>query len=451
MEQHASIALPQPEIGDSGYFYAVLRYGLTRGLLDDGDVSALQLGLYTLLSEETERYTMGESSSVTVETAQSLYRSACFCIGLRLQQAGGLAEAAALLKEESLSFLFLAGRALVRVEIARGRALLSALEEAGFRTGNLAYLATQTDALPQFFRRYDFFHATHDIPCMIDYPLSLPVTGEGILYINAYLEQLLFETRFLAAFDPNTVARLLRGHCPEPDEAVINLFAPVYHNAMGRALLKKEIRPLNLRPIDRKALWQLLEGCAEEALSLLLRQAEERLLQELYQDAPQRVFFETARQELFSRLLLQKTEDGLAGIFTAFPAPEPKTVMRYQKRKPMTDEALRTLIEELREMRFLSDKLSLFQHEVRAFADWLEIVPLCFSEEELPEVFDLLSDEAVALLLRHLNSCRETPDWEPAPWVQTLLQYVDALEPARKNQIRLLVQADWNVEPNLLR
>lgn len=451
MEQPASLAHPQPEIGDNGYFHAVLRYGLNCGLLDGDDVSALQLELYALLSEETARYTMGDSSSVPVETAQSLYRSVCFCIGLRLQRAGGLMEAAALLQKETLSSLFLAGRTLVRVELARGKALLAALKEADFQTGNLAYLATQTEALPQFFRRYDFFHATHDIPCMIDYPLSIPVAGEGILYINAYLTQLLLETRFLAAFDPKTIARLLRGHCPAPDEAVINLFTPVYHNAMGRALLKKEIRPLNLRPIDRNALWQMLEGWAEETLSALLRQAEERLLQELGRDARQHVFFETARQELLSRLLLQKTEDGLSGIFTAFPAPKPKTVMRYQKRKPMTDEALRALIEELREMRFLSDKLQLFRHKVRAFADWLEIVPLCFSEEELPEVFDLLSDEAVALLLRHLNSCQETPNWESAPWAHALLRYVDALAPARKNQIRLLVQADWNVDPNLLR
>lgn len=430
---------------NESYFHAVLRYGLSCGLFGEADVSKLQLGLYALLSDETARYTMGDSSSIPVETAKSLYRSICFCLGLRLRQAGGLVDAAQLILETPLAALFLEGRSQVRLEFERGKTLLAELQRAPFRTGNLAYLSTCHEALPEFFRRYDFWHGTHDIPCMIDYPLVFPVAGEGVSFINAYLGKLLLETRFLLAFEPPAVARLLRGHCPEPDEALINLFEPVYCNAMGRALLKKDIRPLNIRKPDRAALWRLVGDRSEEYLRILLQQAGERIRMELTPNAALQVFLEAAQKELLARLLFVHDEEALCGIFTSFPEPKQERArVLYRKRKPMADEALRELIEELRDMRFLADKLALLQRAVRSLEDWMEIIPLCFEEAELPEAFLLLSNEELVAILSRLNSrYQERPAEAPELWEAAFARFLTALPTERQKQVRLLAQADW--------
>lgn len=450
--EHILPSLMHPDATYAGgdYFHAVLRHGVEARIFEPKDVSQLQLGLYTLLAEETARYTMGESSSIPVETAQSLYRSICFCLGLRLSRAGSLCSAALLVKELGLPKLFFEGRALVREELERGKQLYQNLLECGFETQNRAYLATCHEALPQFFQRYDIWHGTHDIPCMIDYPLCFPVESEGIAYINAYLEQLIIETRFLLQFDPRSVSRLLRGHCPEPDEALINLFEPVYYNAMGRALLKLPIRPLNITNSSRMALWQLMEGCSEDALRELLQAAGSKLLnmEGIRSDAALCAYLRRAEAQLLDRILAQLTQEALCGIFSAFPeAEQKKPSIRYRKRKPMDDEALRELIEELREMRFLSDKLLLLTQKVRALEDWLETIPLCFAEEELPHVYGLLSDEEVAAILRYLQRrYSDEPGEEPELWETAFVRFIQGLDPERQKEIRLLAQADWKNE-----
>ncbi len=443
-------SLNQPEqaaYAGGDYFHTVLRHGIAAGILGAEDMPKLQLGLYTLLADETTRHTMGDSSSIPVETAQSLYRSICFCLGLRLCQAASLDGAARLLREQALPVLFLDGRALVRQEFSRAKELFLTLQECGFQTKNLAYLATCNEALPQFFRRYDFWQGTHDIPCMIDYPLFFPVGGEGIAYINAYLEHILLETRFLLQFDGKTVSRLLHGHCLEPDEALINLFEPVYYNAIGRALLKMDIRPLNVRKADRIALWRLMEGCSEVELAELLHQAGTKLLnlQKISKDAALCAYLRRAEAGLLDRILAQRTEAALEGIFTAFPEAEQKRPnIRYRKRRPMANEALRALIEELRDMRFLSDKLKLLTRQVRSLEDWLEIIPLCFEEEELPKVYAMLTNEELAAVLRRLNNrYSEQLAEEPEPWEKAFFLYIKDLEPERQYEIRLLTQADW--------
>lgn len=46
--------------------------------LPESQYMLLQSRLYMLLGEQTERYTEGESTSVTVETAQELLSSLCY-------------------------------------------------------------------------------------------------------------------------------------------------------------------------------------------------------------------------------------------------------------------------------------------------------------------------------------------------------------------------------------
>ena len=240
---------------------------------------------------------------------------------------------------------------------------------------------------------------------------------------------------------------MLRGHCAEPDEALINLFEPVYCNAIGRALLNKDILPLNIRNADRAALWRLFENSPNEQLAELLHRACGKILHidVFSSDAVLCAYLRRAETELLARLLSQKNESALAGIFTAFPEAEQKNpVVRYRGRQPMPDEALRTLIEELRDMRFLSDKLVLLNYKVRSLEDWLEIIPLCFEDEELFEVFAMLSSEELAALLRRLNNrYLNGPEQEPEPWETEFMRFIGQLQETKKSEIRLLTQAQW--------
>lgn len=75
-------------------------------------------------------------------------------------------------------------------------------------------------------RRYDPRFAAHEVPCDIDYQLSEPVNCDfmGLDYIEAWLEQLLEETRWIAQFDTSGCIAVLERACPDYRGLHVNLY-----------------------------------------------------------------------------------------------------------------------------------------------------------------------------------------------------------------------------------
>ena len=59
--------------------------------------------------------------------------------------------------------------------------------------------------------RYDTYFAAHEVPCDIQYQLSTPVDESlrGIDHIQAWLNQLLRETQYIAQFTPKSCTKVL--------------------------------------------------------------------------------------------------------------------------------------------------------------------------------------------------------------------------------------------------
>lgn len=155
-------------------------------------IDNLNAELLQLLSVRTQRYTMGESSSVTVEVANELLKSICFTLELACQAKG--LDLYALPENTSLSALFLAGQAEIEKRVLEGKKLLSQALRLLEMVEDPIFHETVLE-IKQFFRRYDTAFFAHDIPCGIDYLLDTPVSEhlQGIEYITAYLTQLLEE------------------------------------------------------------------------------------------------------------------------------------------------------------------------------------------------------------------------------------------------------------------
>lgn len=75
-------------------------------------------------------------------------------------------------------------------------------------------------------RKYDVYFAAHEVPCDIDYQLSTPVDSRlmGIDYIEAWLGQLLIETRWIAQFDVASCIDILERACPDYRGLHVNLY-----------------------------------------------------------------------------------------------------------------------------------------------------------------------------------------------------------------------------------
>lgn len=81
-------------------------------------------------------------------------------------------------------------------------------------------------SIGQLRRSYDTYLAAHEVPCHIDYPLSQPIDEhlQGVDYVQAWLDQLLSETRWLAQFTPESCITALERACPDYRGLHVNLY-----------------------------------------------------------------------------------------------------------------------------------------------------------------------------------------------------------------------------------
>lgn len=179
------------------------------------EISAVQVGIMQLLSEEILEYTNHQSSSVRTEAAQSILESMLYGITAYLDT---LPEPAAALKTQDLKELRRKGVDLLKQYAQDCKTLLAEVKATRIPTDLIAYNSTVDSEIEELLHHYDpRFAAQNTTPlsamAIISYPLSkddLSVTG--IIYIKNYLTQLKKENAFCAGYSKNYIRSLLLTH-----------------------------------------------------------------------------------------------------------------------------------------------------------------------------------------------------------------------------------------------
>ena len=185
-------------------------------------VSERAKGNFTrLIAHVASLYCMGGSSSISSHEAQELATSVAYVLGI----ADATAEEAArvlgvvdpiALWHENLDALG------VRVDAALDmwREIVATMPP----IRNVALRDTLA-SLGELRSRYDTAFAAHEVPCDIDYQLSVPVDPQllGLDYIEAWLLQLLAEMRWVAQFDTASCIAVLECTCPDYRGLHVNL------------------------------------------------------------------------------------------------------------------------------------------------------------------------------------------------------------------------------------
>ncbi|MDL2217037.1 DUF6179 domain-containing protein [Christensenellaceae bacterium OttesenSCG-928-M15] len=326
--------------------------------------------LYTLLKEQIQRYTMGDSTSVPVDTAADILRSIQFTI--------------AFLKDEDTAGVPLkkqleTGRTKIKARMEDCRRLYEQVKVSAPDGMNIAYQDTIVE-IGGFFSRYDLYFAAHDIPCMIDYPLLHPVERRlGLEFIEAYLGCLLFENAFLSRFEPAKRISLYEAYVPDYAAQIVNLCEPVLTNAIGKLLLKEN--PYDLDIPDPGPLAAMLTPLSEAELTGVLNAAAGQLCDMLsFRDEFSLGYLSSAANNLLPRILLGK---GFENIFLSLKRQAIFHQKRlYRDQAPMADEALRELIEKIRGCPQFTEKTSIALARVKSVRDLKEVLNSCFYGDE---------------------------------------------------------------------
>ncbi len=230
--------------------------------------------LYLLLEERIRRYTMGDSSSVPVDTARRLLESILYCLDIQRR-----ADKNALPDSAPMKTRWQAGVDAAKRTAKRAKLLLLQAQRTPPPLSNTAYCDTLT-ALPAFFAGYDADFFAQEIPCSFDYPLCQPVSDAlfGAEYIQDFLRRMLAENTFLRAFSADALLSLYEKYYIDYADLLVNLYLPAAEMATLCALAGAPVRALSLTPeqlasINQKLLSindaearQKMEDAADSAL-----------------------------------------------------------------------------------------------------------------------------------------------------------------------------------------
>lgn len=238
-------------------------------LFSEADTQLLMSRLWSLLAKQTERYTMGESTSVTVETAQELLASLWHTLTVAMDEAH--TPYTRLLTEDLLPVVK-RGQTVLQDKLAKTKRLWEAVCQTAPGIQNFYYMDTLR-GIGGYFQHYDFYFFAHQKPPCIDYPLLMPVSEalQGLTYTEQYLRQMLAKNLILHQFESAEVIRLLKAIAPDYQGFYLNLCEQPLTNAIGRALIGEGGRALHLSRAKQKKIAETMQNIGHEKRQQLLR------------------------------------------------------------------------------------------------------------------------------------------------------------------------------------
>ncbi|WP_010251078.1 DUF6179 domain-containing protein [Acetivibrio cellulolyticus] len=432
--------IKREDLNEEHYFQSILQEAHRLNLLSDSEVENIQMQSIKLLARQTERYTRGESSSVRVENAQSIFESILYSIGIYLKSLPDTDISLAAIKQNPLSELFQKGKKLIEKKVNISKHLLHLIQSDHVENNNIAYNQTIEEGLPEFFSTYDADFAAHDTTGSLDYPLNIDkMEFVGIEYIYNYLQKLYWENNFCKNFAEHDIDCVLRGYDEKYQDLLVNIFRIVFTNALGCIIANKNINKLEIGPVERQYLQEKLKDLPEDELYEVLKKTSAELCKELgIANEFLLEYISLTLIELSGRLKNALENDQLASIFVDHKEKIIKPIIHFLDGDKMEDELFRQLATEIRECRFVADKISIIQKEIHSISDLVDIMEAdCLFENEFIDFFQSLGDNELAMLsnLLPINKVDSTLAESEKEWHVKLDEYFKGIDLVRRNNI----------------
>lgn len=289
-----------------------------QNVVNDDDRLLIQVELLKLLEQQTKKYTSGDSSSIPVELGQELLDSLLFCIGVGLQGRDYMGQIEwSLLLHGDFASVIEKGRGVIKNCIEYGKELWKRICISLPSVENRSMKDT-LKSIGTFWEKYDSYFFAHEIPCDIDYQLSIPVSEKkkGVLYVIAYLEQLAMENHFLSYFDRNVMISVLERYCPDYEGLLINLYEPIATNAIGCTLLERDFETLTLTPEEQKDIGCIFEHLSGKSIESKMDEAAQLTLEKIgCQIQGEKQLLTQYAKNLAVRIEKVRDVGGISGVF----------------------------------------------------------------------------------------------------------------------------------------
>lgn len=396
--------IKQETVSNELYFQSLLEQAALAGVLSEAASETIQLDCLALLTKKTNRYHSGESTSVSVETAQNLLTSIMFTIGVELKTYDTPDEAIEAVKRDGVEPVYQKGFQRIQEMTAQTKRLHTTILKQLLQSKNEFYSSTVIDSINGFFKLYYPEFAAQEIHITADYPVY-PVMERllGIEFIQKYLECIYYENLFCTIFTTEVVHHLLCGYEKHYKGLLFNIYEPVLSAALGCILSGGDVLRLEMTEDAETLLGTLFKGRTKAEIETILTKAVEQLCELLELQGSLKRYILKSLPKLAASVEGAASLNRLNSLFIKprYPGNQSKVSVSFGEK--MEDKKYRKVLEEIMQCRYIEDKMALIKSDIHSLADLEDILlDAELTEKEILTILrELSSEEREALRKRH--------------------------------------------------
>ncbi|QLY81380.1 DUF6179 domain-containing protein [Clostridium intestinale] len=433
--------LLENQLNDEHYLQSLLQVLHLNRFLTIEEIENIQLQILNILTETLGYYTRNESSSVRVEVADKIMLSIYYTIGLSLKKEAHIKAQLSTMKQLKIKKIFNDGEEIIKEKVKECESILKHAQETKVKTINYAYVDTLEYGLPLFFKEYDSRFGAHETQGSIDYPLGYDeMKLVGVEYIEDYLKKIDMENKFCSYFKQEDIEALLKGFNVQSHHLLINIFTIVLMNTLGCSLAGKEITKLDISEGDRIYLKDKLE--TSDDFNKSIYDGTEKIIKSLSIENQNMIeYIKIVVEKLIPYIKISLENDRLEMIFLSLDKSS-EDIIEYEDGESLDNSIFKEITEEIRDCEDVEEKIEIIREEFHSLKDLVDVLGAdCIFEDEFIEVFKVLDDFEIALLLKEISNEYDYHDYgteSEKEWHEKLHQYLDMMDSKRKEEIMKL-------------
>lgn len=392
------------------------------------DVNSNMNDLALLLEQKIKKYTVNDSSSVTVEKAQQIMNSILYCINGYLNSLED--EKISLIdnKYNGAEMLYNKGFNLEKQRFETAKILHNNIINEALYIDNMSYRDTIYKGLGLFFKKYDIYYSAHETPADIDYQLCIHIDNlSGVEYILQYLQQFIIENNFCKNFSIDDITALLKGYDNDYRILLLNVFEIVLTNLLGLSIIGGDIYQLSIDKVQKIQLYNILSELSIFDLQEKLSVALNDIINKLHiTDEYAIIYLKKSTKQISFNIKRYYVSQCEQSMFVTCDYTKDIKNDEFNDGKMLDSKKLRELIEEIKSCRYSSDKIAMIKQNVHSLSDFVDIVDNCIWDDEYHLAFKLLDDIEIEILINQIsdevNMGTDIDDLKE--WQCELLKYV---------------------------
>ncbi|GGB54942.1 hypothetical protein F3157_21475 [Virgibacillus dakarensis] len=449
----------QTRLLQNQYTLSILNEGLRIGLLNNEDIYGTQRQLMSILEKLIRRYTQGESSSVTSETAVSILSSVLYAVDAYLLHFNDPEKAMDVLKNGNIKNGYDQGIDLICHCFEETKQLYKEINNNKLDVAVEAYNLTIDESIPVFLKKYGIIFDAHNTMASIDYPLAIDdMSIQGVYYFRQYLTHLKMENQFCLLFNKDDIQSVLvnYGRICGFDYRIelFNIFELVLNNAVFSILSGGHASQIKISINQYKQLVGLFEKLDDSQIQYIILKAVNRLRHHFNIKDPQMTdYLKRCGMNLVNRVKSVVKHNRLDTVVIVEKELRSKPIVTtFKASDRMSDSRFRLLVEKIMNCEKTVDKVNMIRTNFHSLHDYIDMLNTnCLLDDEYEELFKTFGDVDLAILTKivfyeelrngstDLSSLYDKEEQHESEWQPHFIEFIKSININRKGAIEKYV------------